>query len=89
MSRKTVNWIKMRKEVDDKTRHQISRAGDIEAQILKAAELNVLDDAYYLKVIRGLKNNPKFGKIMLLISMYCIYGFSLFNLGKYALYVLL
>jgi len=88
MSRNTVNGIKV-KGVDDKTRHQIERAGNLEAQILKAAELNVLDNDHYKKVIRGLRKNPRFGKMILMISMYAIYGFSLLNLGKFALYGLI
>ena len=88
MSRNTVNGIKV-KGVDDKTRHQIERAGNLEAQIVKAAELNVLDVDHYKKVLRGLKKNPRFGKIILLISMYCIYGYSLLNLGRYAIYLLI
>ena len=88
MSRNTVNGIKV-KEVDEKTRKQIERAGDLAAQICKAAELNVLDTEHYDKVIQGLNQNPKFRKIVIMISMYCIYGFSLLTLGNYALCMLL
>jgi len=88
MSRNTVNGIKV-KEVDEKTRKQIERAGDIAAQICKAAELNVLDTKHYDEVIRGLNQTPKFRKIVMMISMYCIYGFSLLTLGNYALYMLI
>jgi len=88
MSRNTVNGIKV-KEVDEKVRKQIERAGSIEKQVMKAMELNVLDTSHYTGVIRGLRKNPKFGKLILLISMYCIYGFSLVNIGNYALYLLL
>ncbi len=88
MSRNTVNGIKVKK-VDEKTRKQIERAGDIAAQVCKAAELNVLDTKHYDEVIRGLNQTPKFRKMILLISMYCIYGFSLLTLGNYALYMVL
>lgn len=88
MSRKTVNGIKV-KEIDEKTRAIISRAGGIEAQILKARELNVLDVDHYTKVIKGLKQDPKFRKTITLISLYAIYGFSLLNIGKFVLYGLL
>lgn len=88
MSRNTVNGIKV-KEVDEKTRSIIARSGDIAAQVCKAAELNVLDTKHYDGVIRGLKQNQKFRKIIVMISLYCIYGFSLLNIGKFALYGLL
>ena len=88
MSRNTVNGIKV-KDVDDKTRHQILRAGDIEAQILKAAELKVLDTKHYDKVIRGLKKDPRFRQLITLVSCYMIYGFSLVRIGKFVVLGLL
>ena len=89
MSRKTVNGIKLKTEVDDKTRHQITRAGGIEEQILKAAELNLLDSEYYRKIFRGLKKDNAFRQLITLISLYCIYGYSLLNISKFVIYGLL
>ncbi len=88
MSRNTVNGIKV-KEVDEKTRSIISRSGDIAEQVIKASELNVLDEAHYKGILQGLKKAPKFKQMILLISMYCIYGFSLLNIAKFILYGLL
>ncbi len=88
MSRNTVNGIKV-KEVDEKTRSQIARAGDIEKQIIKASELNVLDTKHYAKVIQGLKKDPKFRQLITLVSCYMIYGFSLVRIGKFMLLGLL
>ena len=55
MSRKTVNGIKT-KEIDERTRKIIERAGTIDQQILKAAKLKVLDEDHYKKILPVLKN---------------------------------
>jgi len=88
MSRNTVNGIKV-KDVDEKTRSIIARAGGIEQQILKASELNVLDKDHYTRVLNGLKKDPRFRQLITLISLYCIYGYSLLNIGKFVLFGLL
>lgn len=51
---KTVNGIKT-KEIDEATRKVIERAGNIDAQFMKAAELNVLDEKHYKKIFPVLK----------------------------------
>ena len=88
MSRNTVNGIKV-KDIDEKTRSIISRSGDIAQQVRKASELNVLDENHYKGILRGLKKDPKFKKMIMLISLYGIYGFSLLNIGRFILYGLL
>lgn len=87
MSRRTVNGIKV-KDIDEKTRSIILRAGDIESQVLKAAELNVLDEGYYSKFIQGLRKANKIRSLLLLICLYSTYGFCLVNIGKMAIYIL-
>lgn len=52
---KTVNGIKLKVAVDEATRKKIERAGDTTEQMIKAAELGVLDDRHYKKIIDILK----------------------------------
>jgi len=52
---KTVNGIKLKVPVDEATRKKIERAGDTAQQMRKAAELGVLDDRHYLKIVKILK----------------------------------
>ena len=85
MSRKTVNGIKLKKEIDETTRSIITRSGDIEAQVLKAAELDILDTDYYKKFLRGLKKAKPYVSLAIL---YATYGFCLVNIGKIAIYIL-
>lgn len=51
----TVNGIKVKPPVDDATRKKIERAGDHVEQMQKAAELRVLDKAYYKRIAYVLK----------------------------------
>ena len=51
---KTVNGIKT-KEIDEATRKIIERAGNIDQQIMKAAELKVLDEKHYKRLFPILK----------------------------------
>lgn len=51
---RTVNGIKT-KPVDEKLRQEIRRAGNLEEQMRKAADYNVLDEDYYNKIARILK----------------------------------
>jgi len=55
----TVNGIKLKLPVDETTRKKIERAGDTTQQMMKAAELGVLDDRHYLKVVTILKRIAK------------------------------
>jgi hypothetical protein len=49
-----VNGIKT-KRIDENTRKIIERAGDVEAQVLKAHDIDVLDREHYKKINRALK----------------------------------
>ena len=53
--RKTVNGIKLKVPVDEATRKKIERAGDTTEQMMKAAELGVLDEQHYQKIVKLLK----------------------------------
>lgn len=53
--RKTVNGIKLNTPVDEATRKKIERAGDTTEQMIKAAELGVLDEIHYRKIVKILK----------------------------------
>ena len=53
--RKTVNGIKLKVPVDEATRKKIERAGDTTQQMMKAAELGVLDEGHYKKLVNILK----------------------------------
>jgi len=53
--RRTVNGIKLNVAVDEATRKKIERAGDKTEQMMKAAELGLLDEDHYKKVVNILK----------------------------------
>lgn len=53
--RRTVNGIKLKIPVDEATRSKILRAGNKTEQMMKAAELGLLDDAHYKKIMKILK----------------------------------
>ena len=55
----TVNGIRLKTPVNEATRKKIERAGDTTQQMMKAAELGVLDDRHYLKVVTILKRIAK------------------------------
>ena len=55
MARSTVNGIKLNKGVDEATRKQIERAGELPDQMRKAHELGLLDTGYYKRVLRVLR----------------------------------
>jgi len=55
----TVNGIRLKVPVDETIRKKIERAGDTTQQMMKAAELGVLDDRHYLKVVTILKRIAK------------------------------
>jgi hypothetical protein len=55
MARSTVNGIKLNRSVDETTRKQIERAGSLEDQMRKAAELDLLDHSFYKRVAHVLK----------------------------------
>lgn len=52
---KTVNGIKLKVPVDEATRKKIERAGDTTQQMIMAAELGVLDENHYKKIVNILK----------------------------------
>jgi len=53
--RRTVNGIKLNVAVDEATRKKIERAGNTTQQMIKAAELGLLDEDHYKKVVNILK----------------------------------
>ena len=53
--RRTVNGIKLNVAVDEATRSKILRAGNKTEQMIKAAELGVLDEDHYKKIVNILK----------------------------------
>jgi len=53
--RRTVSGIRLKVPVDEATRKKIERAGDTTQQMIKAAELGVLDERHYKKIIDVLK----------------------------------
>ena len=53
--RRTVNGIKLKHPVDEATRKKIERAGNETERMMKAAELGVLDEEHYKKVVKILK----------------------------------
>lgn len=55
MGRRTVNGIKMNRELTEAERQAIRRAGDMDKQLIKAQELDVLDKEWYHKTLRMLK----------------------------------
>ena len=87
MSRKTVNGIKV-KDVDERTRAIISRAGDIEEQVLKTIELDVLDKEFYSKFFNGLRRKGEIKQVLKTVALQVILGYSIVNLCKAAIYIL-
>lgn len=53
--RKTVNGIRLIAPVDESTRSQIRRAGNIVAQVKEAERLGLIDKKHYERIVKAFK----------------------------------